>query len=305
MVKHMKTPVQPSPTIAPFHIAHPEDSAHPIIIASPHSGTHYPPEFLARSRLDLRLLRRSEDAYIDELFAGATGLGLPLLAATYSRAFLDLNREAYELDAAMFSDPLPSYARAQSERIAAGLGVLPRIVGAGLDIYERKLPIAEALHRIETVHRPYHQALRGLLENARMECGYAVLLDCHSMPSAALPAPEPGHRQPQVILGDRRGRSCAPAVVNALRHAFEAHGYRVALNDPYAGGYTTEAYGIPHQSLHTVQIELDRSLYMDETRLTRLPSLKRLQVDLETILAQFRDTILALDLNRPLRTAAE
>lgn len=290
----------------PYEIQRPEGACAPLIIASPHSGTIYPAEFLRRSRLDLRLLRRSEDAYVDELVSDAPSLGLPLILARYARAYVDLNRAPDELDPSMFSEPLPEHARRVTDRVAAGLGVVPRVAGVGLEIYNTRMSLAEALARVETVHAPYHAALRGLIEEARRLHGYALLLDCHSMPSAALPRPSrTGEPRPNIILGNRWGESCAPAVLTLVREALEAEGYTVALNTPYSGGYTTEAYGRPERNVHAVQIEIDRSLYMSELHLTRTPGLVTLRRNLARIFTVIRDRLPALDLGVALRPAAE
>lgn len=291
----------------PYRIQRPAGPCAPLIVASPHSGTVYPPDFLRRSRLDLRLLRRSEDAFVDELVGDAPALGLALISARYARAYLDLNRAPDELDPGMFNEPLPDHAYSESDRVAAGLGVIPRVAGIGLDIYNTRLPLEEAYARIETVHRPYHAALRGLIEEARQTHGYALLLDCHSMPSAALPsAARTGQPRPHMVLGNRWGEACCPSVLTLVRNAIEAQGYRTALNIPYSGGYTTEIYGQPSRNIHVVQIEIDRSLYMSEVHLTRQAGLSTLRRHLASAFATVRDGLPALGLGSPgLRPAAE
>lgn len=288
-----------------YRIERPTGVSQPVVLASPHSGDYYPDTLLRMSRLSLALLRRSEDAYVHELFRDGPVLGMPLIAATHARAYVDLNRAPYELDPAMFAEPLPSFAQPDTDRVAAGLGVLPRVAGIGLDIYTAKLPLAEAQQRIEYIYRPYHNALKSLVEETRSEHGYAVLLDCHSMPSAALPPDRPGHRQADVVLGDRWGAACNSGVRQLLRQGFERAGYRVALNEPYSGGHTTEIHGAPSRGLHVIQIELNRRLYMDETRLTRTSNLAALRDDICDILSRFAAGLPALGLDRPLRAAAE
>ena len=289
-----------------YRIQRPEGACAPLIIASPHSGTIYPSDFLRRSRLDLRLLRRSEDAYVDELVGDAPSLGLALICARYARAYVDLNRAPDELDPLMFSEPVPDTARCDSDRVAAGLGVIPRVAGIGLDIYNGKLPLAEAYTRLEAVHKPYHAALRALIDEARSIHGYAVLLDCHSMPSAALPpSSRSGQARPQMILGNRWGESCSPAILSLVQGAIEAAGYRTALNTPYSGGYTTEAYGQPHRNVHVVQIEIDRSLYMSELHLTRQAGLTTLRRHLAQVFSAVQAGLPALNLATALRPAAE
>jgi N-formylglutamate amidohydrolase len=189
-----------------------------------------------------------------------------------------VNREPYELDPRMFDGRLPAFANTRSMRVAGGLGSVPRIVGDGQEIYRARLPVAEALHRIEAIYRPYHQALRGLLQRMHQRFGAAALLDCHSMPSASLGA-DVGAR-PDVVLGDRFGASCAPRLIDAVQEAFESLGYRVARNRPYAGGFITEHYGQPASDIHALQIEVSRALYMDEERLAPHQGFERLRADL-------------------------
>ena len=254
----------------PFDIRAPETNRVPLIVASPHSGNCYPPSFREQTRLQGLALRRSEDAFVDELFAAAPSLGAPLLRATFPRAFVDVNREAYELDPTMFEDELPDYVLVRSARIAAGLGTIPRIIGDGQDIYTGKLTFAEARRRIEGCYRPYHDALAGLIEETVDRFGLAILIDAHSMPSrgGAL-ASDPALRETQFILGDRHGLSCASAVVEATEATLTRQGYPVLRNHPYAGGYTTEYYGRPDLGVHVLQIEINRAAYMNETTLEK------------------------------------
>ncbi len=265
-----------------YEILAPERQSHPLVLASPHSGNQYPDDFLAAARLDARALRKSEDCFVDEIFAFAPALGVPLLRALFPRAYLDANREAYELDADMFIDPLPAYVNTRSPRVAAGLGTIARVVANGEDIYKRRLRFAEAQARINACHAPYHDALRRLVDDTRAAFGHALLIDCHSMPSpiavsGTTPggerAAERGRNRPDIVLGDCYGNACAPAVIDAADAFLTGLGYRVNRNNPYAGGYTTRHYGRPRQGVHALQIEIARDLYMDETALTRLPFL--------------------------------
>jgi N-formylglutamate amidohydrolase len=245
----------------PFRILGPVDPVAPVVLASPHSGREYPPAFLAQSRLSLGQLRRAEDAYVDELLATAVGLGVPLVAARFGRAYLDLNRDADEIDPAMIADPLPPSAGQASDRVAAGLGVVPRIAAHGLDIYASRLRLADVQSRVGALHRPYHMAIDELLVRARSRHGYAVLLDCHSMPTP------PGSNAPQFVLGDLHGQAASARLVDTVEGAIQAASFRVARNAPYAGGYTTLHHADPAGGIHVVQIEIDRALYMDPARL--------------------------------------
>ena len=177
----------------------------PFLFNSPHSGRYYPERFLAMARLDRNAIRRSEDCYVDELFGGAVALGAPMLAANFPRAYLDVNREPWELDPRMFAEPVPSFCNIRSARVAGGLGTVPKLVGEGLDIYSGRLPLAEAVARIEAVYKPYHETLKRLLTRTHARFGFAVLIDCHSMP-ASIRVGDSGLR-PDFIIGDRFGIS--------------------------------------------------------------------------------------------------
>lgn len=234
----------------------------PFVFNSPHSGRFYPERFLAMTRLDHNAIRRSEDCYVDELFGSAVGLGAPMLAANFPRAYIDVNREPWELDPRMFHEPVPSFANIRSARVAGGLGTVPKLVGEGLDIYPSRLPLAEALSRIDTIYKPYHDALKRLITRTHARFGYAVLVDCHSMP-ASIRVSESGLR-PDFIVGDRFGSSAAAAVTENAISLLISMGYTVAHNKPYAGGFITEHYGRPARRLHALQIEINRGLYMNE-----------------------------------------
>ena len=234
----------------------------PLVFSSPHSGSLYPEAFLAASRLDALTLRRSEDAFVDELFLPCVALGAPLVRAVFPRAYLDVNREPYELDPKVFDGPLPDFANNRSLRVAVGLGTIPRVVGDAQPIYKRPLPVSEGLARIEALYRPYHASLAALTERARERFGRALLIDCHSMPSNA--ADVGGW---DIVLGDRFGGSAAPIVIETLETSLRASGYRVRRNKPFAGGYITEHFGAPGAGIHAVQIEIARALYLDERRI--------------------------------------
>jgi N-formylglutamate deformylase len=245
----------------PFRIVRPLRQTVPFVFASPHSGSLYPESFVQASRLSPVSLRRSEDAFVDELFAGSVVLGAPLLAARFPRAFLDVNRAPDELDQAMFEGPLSVAVDAPSARVAAGLGVVPRIVRDGAEIYKGRIAAREAEERLLRLYRPYHAALAGLVEETRAHFGAAVVIDCHSMPSAAA--------APDIVLGDRYGASAAPMLTRHTDAAFQRHGFSVARNAPYAGGHTTLLHGRRDRDVHALQIEINRTLYLDEERIVR------------------------------------
>ncbi|MCW5751016.1 MAG: N-formylglutamate amidohydrolase [Alphaproteobacteria bacterium] len=269
----------------------------PFVYASPHSGRRYSPAFLKLSRLDPLALRRSEDFHVDELFAAAPRHGAPLVQALFPRAFCDVNREPFELDPSMFDDSLPPYANTTSPRVLGGLGTIARLVGAGHEIYAGKLPLGEALQRIERCYRPYHRALREEVEATHAAFGLVVLVDCHSMPSIGGQGDhDQGVVRPDIVLGDRFGASCAPAVIDAAESCLGALGYRVARNAPYAGGYTTAHYGRPETGRHALQIEINRALYMDERKLEKLPRFAQVAADMEAFVRAFAAVAGALPL---------
>ena len=217
---------------APFTLTRAAEPSTPFVFASPHSGRDYPDELMDAAALDSAAIRRSEDAFVDELIGSAPQLGAALLTARFARAYVDVNREAYELDPAMFEDELPPFARGRTARVAAGLGSIARVVGEGQEIYRRKLTFAEARRRIEAVHGPYHAALAGLLEETRARHGRAVLIDWHSMPSAASGDAAYGRRGCDIVLGDRFGAACAPGLTRLVERVLVARGYGVARNAP-------------------------------------------------------------------------
>ncbi len=261
----------------PCEIAAPAVQTVPLVFASPHSGADYPPEFVANSKLDALALRRSEDAFVDEIFAAAPHCGAPLLGARFPRAYVDPNREAFELDPAMFEDELPDYVNSTSPRVAAGLGTVARVVATGAEIYRHKLRFGEALDRIDRLYRPYHGALEGLVRATRERFGTCLLIDCHSMPSVGGPMDQdPGRNRVDFVLGDAFGTACAPEITDSVQHFLECKGYVVTRNAPYAGGFTTRHYGRPFDGVHALQIEINRSLYMCERSYERRPYLATL-----------------------------
>ncbi|MHB8530294.1 MAG: N-formylglutamate amidohydrolase [Caulobacteraceae bacterium] len=259
----------------------------PLVFASPHSGRVYPARMMAR--LTAPAIRRSEDAFMDALIEAAPAHGARLIAARLARVFLDVNREPWELDPAMFEDELPAYARARTARVAAGLGAIAKVVCEGEEVYGRKLRFAEAQGRIEAVHRPYHAALAGLVSQAKADHGLAILIDWHSMPAAAGEGTRSA-RPCQMVLGDRFGGSCAPAISRLVETTLGEIGYAVARNAPYAGGYTTEHYGRPTRRVHALQIEISRALYLDEATLEPTAGFATLKANLEHLFAALANT---------------
>lgn len=264
-----------------YRVLVPAGQTSPFVFCSPHSGNIYSRHFLGLSRLDPLTLRKSEDCYVDELFAGVAKQGAPLIAARFPRAYLDVNREPYELDPELFVEDLPDFANTQSIRVAGGLGTIARIVADGEEIYKAPLRLAAALERIDRLYHPFHAALAGLLEETRQRFGYAILVDCHSMPSAqATQTPAP---RPDFVLGDRFGASCDARLTRLFKETISALGYGVQSNRPYAGGFITEHYGRPHRGIHAIQIEINRGLYLNEATLSRTTGFAALRSSLEEL----------------------
>jgi N-formylglutamate amidohydrolase len=264
----------------PFAVLGPV-GASPLVFSSPHSGSVYPAAFIAAAQLDSLTLRRSEDAFVDELFVGALEVGACLFKAHFPRAYLDVNREPYELDPRMFEGRLPAFANTRSMRVAGGLGTIARVVGEAQEIYARRLPVEEALNRIETLYKPFHRQLRRLMRASWEAFGATVLIDCHSMPSSLGKGLRLEDRiKADIVLGDRYGTSCHPAIVDLVQRELSRLGYSVQRNKPYAGGFITEHYGNPAAGWHALQIELNRGLYLEEHSLQRSPGFAALQRDL-------------------------
>lgn len=285
----------------PFDVVEPLRLATPFVFNAPHSGCIYPAALVEASALDPAALRRSEDAHIDRLFAGVVALGAPLMSARFPRAYLDVNREPHELDPRMFDGRLPPHANTRSMRVAGGLGTIPRIVADGHEIYRSRLPVEEAFRRIETLYRPYHRTLDTLIERSFARFGQVILIDCHSMPSTSLGREEAGRTE--IVLGDRYGTSCAPLLTETIEAAFRARGFGVVRNKPYAGGFITEHHGSPAFRRHALQIEINRSIYMDERTLTPSAGFGRIATQLVDIFAEVM-TVLGLG-SEPRPMAAE
>jgi N-formylglutamate deformylase len=285
----------------PFSIAEPPTWRAPIIFNSPHSGSIYPREFLAASRIDVAALRRSEDSFMDEFIGHLCGRGFPVVSVNFPRSYVDVNREPYELDPRMFAGRLPSFANTRSMRVAGGLGTIPRVVGDGQEIYRERLDVDDALNRIEMLYKPYHRALRRLINKAHGAFGTAILVDCHSMPSVGVSRDEPP--RPDVVVGDRYGTSCTAVLRDRVEDTLSALGYSIGRNKPYAGGFITEHYGNPASGLHTIQIELNRAIYMDERRRERGPRFATIAADFATL----AEALAALPLGDlgPFQAAAE
>ncbi len=276
-----------------FEVLSPDVITTSLVFNSPHSGRTYPDEFIASSRLDAHRLRLSEDCFVDKVFEQVPELGAPLLKAHFPRAYIDVNREAYELDPAMFSDPLPPFVNTRSLRVAGGLGTIARVVSENEEIYRNLLTFSEAKTRISTLYYPYHARLRELIEASHAQFGANLLIDCHSMPSsrpyfssARLMRKSRFETRPDFVLGDRFGRTCPHHVTDFLEQKLTQLGYTVVRNKPYAGGFITQEYGVPKKNQHCIQIEINRALYMDENRLELHDGFIELKSNLMTVMTK-------------------
>jgi N-formylglutamate amidohydrolase len=258
-----------------FEVLAPTQWVVPAVFNSPHSGSILPTSFLQQSRLSAQALRQSEDCFVDELFLGCQSAGAPLLRALVSRSFIDLNREPYELDGRMFFENLPAHMNPGSPRVASGLGTIPRLVAEGEEIYRGRIDLKEALGRIETIYRPYHRTLTAMLNECYNATGFALLVDCHSMPSSAVRSLQAAGAD--IVLGDRFGAACSGEIAQHLEDLLRSAGFRVVRNKPYAGGFITETHGNPRHNRHALQIEVNRALYMDEQKLVKRAEFSAIQ----------------------------
>lgn len=257
----------------------------PVIFASPHSGNYYPQDMLQMLSVPVSDLQRTEDAFVDELYQSAHDQGAIQLSATFARAYVDLNRDARELDASMFHNGLPRTAGMPSTRVKAGLGCLPRVGASGRNIYAQPLSREQGEYRLDEVYDRYHGALRGEIEHLKADWADVFIIDCHSMPSR-----QPGRpKLPDIVLGDRFGSSCSARLTSLAERHFRREGLSVARNAPYAGGYTTRRYGRPRRGTHVLQIEINRGLYMNETRVEKSAGFERMQSQLTRLISEILD----------------
>lgn len=268
-----------------YDLIRPQVQTLPVVFASPHSGREYFPHFVEQSALDLPYLRSSEDAFVDHIFDFASKLGAPFLCARVPRSYVDLNRSRHELDPAIVDGPIRTV---HNSRVASGLGVIPRVVAQGRNIIKGKISAEEAEARLAAYWDPYHACLQNLLNETREKFGIAILIDCHSMPRDALLQTTRAEGQiPQIVLGDRFGASANLEIVDSLHGCLQGQGFRVARNAPFSGVYIAQNYGRPSLNQHVVQIEIDRSLYMDEETLKVHDGMDDLRTNLYAAIKQF------------------
>lgn len=280
-----------------FETIKPRRQTAPFVFNSAHSGRDYPERFLKMTRLDPISIRQSEDAFVDELFERAPHLGAPFLRAHFPRAYLDVNREPYELDPKMFGERLPGKVNSTSPRVSAGLGTIARLVAENKPIYRERLKLDDAAMRVEGIYVPYHATLQKLLTDTANQFGFAILIDCHSMPRLTRSGDK---TPPDIVLGDRYGTTCAPNIVDMAETIFAGAGFKVARNRPYAGGHITRTYGRPLHGIHALQVEISRHLYMNEVTLEKNDGFDMIQ----QVANQFMNTLLTSDLSNiaPSRT---
>lgn len=272
---------------SPYHLIQPEGTSTAAIFASPHSGRDYPWSFIRNSQLDEKTIRSSEDAFVDKLFANAPACGAPLLSAVMPRAFVDLNRSADELDPALIQGIKQS---GHNPRLSSGLGVIPRVVAGGREIRTGKMPLSEARLRLDQYYFPYHARLKKLMDQCVADYGYALLFDCHSMPHDALTSTNYGNqKQPDVVFGDRFGVSSDQHIMAEVERIFVSAGLKIARNLPFAGAYVTQHYGRPVVGQHVIQIEIDRSIYMDEGSIRPNENFEAFKTILDGIILQLAD----------------
>ena len=268
----------------PYRLIEPEALLSGIVIASPHSGRNYLSSVKEQSILDPVTLRSSEDAFVDELMDFAPALGIPLICSEIPRAFVDLNRARDELDPAIIEGIKPNR---QNPRVISGLGVIPRVVANGKEIYSGKLSKEAAIERLENFWDPYHSKLAELLDRARQQFGYSILIDTHSMPHEAILNASSSFRTSQIVLGDRYGATCAPEIINDLIKLISKNGLRASRNIPFSGAYIVQKYGSPGLNRHAIQLEIDRSIYMDERKIQKLEKFRKLKNKLQNIMRDF------------------
>lgn len=276
----------------PYTLSLPIEQTVPLVFSSPHSGTNYPADFLTQTQLPLLRLRSTEDTFVHELFGEAPKEGAVQLSATFPRCFVDPNRAIEEIDDTMFLGALPLATHKNSVRVKSGLGVIPRVNLQGEAIYQSLLPVEEAAHRLNNYYIPYHAVLKKTIQQTKKKFGFCVLIDCHSMPSVGGPIDKDnGQARVDFVLGDYYGKSCAPFFSQTVATFLRQQGYSVQLNMPYAGGFITQHYGHPHYNVHVLQIEVCRSLYMDEQTMQKTINFTNLQQTLTLFIRHLAENI--------------
>ena len=257
----------------------PEGAEAPLVFDSPHSGSHYPDDFRFRCSLDV--LRTAEDTYVDELYEAAPEFGATLIGAVFPRSYLDPNRAADDLDTALIEGAWPIDLK-PSHRTRSGLGLVRRVARTGTPIYDRKLSVAEILARIQRYHTPYHQVLEDACSRVHRKFGAIWHINCHSMPSQR--SGKKGGHCADFVLGDRDGTTCEPELTDFVARTLRGLGYTVRINEVYKGVEIVKRQGRPLEGRHSLQIEVDRSLYIDQKTLEKTSNFAQLQADITRLI---------------------
>ena len=255
------------------------------IFNSPHSGCIYTKGFLDSTNVEIYDLRTSEDSFVGELFYSTKFFNCLLMEAKFPRTFIDLNRSHLELDPRLISG---DFRFDKTARNMAGMGVIPRISGNGKEIYSKPIFAKDALKRLQSFYFPYHKHLYNLLLESKKRLGYAVLFDCHSMPSKLNLefSNSKYNNDPDIILGDLNGTSCSSFLISEVKAIFEKYNFFVTKNHPFSGGYITKQYGNPSNAIHVIQIEINKKLYMDENSIKKNKNFENLRTKLTAVIEE-------------------
>jgi N-formylglutamate amidohydrolase len=266
-----------------FNVIHPDGHAVPLVLDSPHSGSDYPPDF--RPAVGTEQLRQSEDSFVDELYAAGPALGATLVTANFPRSYIDPNRSLLDIDASLLDAPWPGPA-IPSRKTELGIGLIWRVLDSGEPIYGRKLSVDEVKERIVRFHQPYQRAVKDALDAAHEHFGAVWHINCHSMPamSGRISEEGPGKPRADFVLGDRDGTTCEPEFTALVAKALRDMGYAVKVNDPYKGVELVRAFSDPAAQRHSLQIEVNRRLYMDERTRAKSAGFEKLRADIERML---------------------
>jgi N-formylglutamate deformylase len=266
----------------PFTILKPTSSRVPLVLDSPHSGTDYPEDF--RCAVGRERLREAEDTYVDELYRSGPDAGATLIAAHFPRSYIDPNRSLLDIDASLMDAPWPGPA-IPSRKTELGIGLIWRLLDTGEPIYSRKLSVEEVKNRIVRYHQPYQRAVKDALDDAHEHFGAVWHINCHSMCATSAPVSEegPGRDRPDFVLGDRDGTTCEPEFTRYVADTLKGMGYSVKINDPYKGVELVRAFSDPKANRHSLQIEVNRRLYMDERTRQKNAGFGRLERDIAAL----------------------
>ena len=238
-----------------------EKEKFPIIISLPHSGDNYYSEFIKSSLLDKDELCRAEDSFVDEIWDFSINEGYCYIKSTIPRIYVDLNRHPLELDPYLCSSDIPKFEQSKSLKVLSGIGVIPKVSNYGNDIYAEPLSRAEIRKRLISYYFPYHRALKYMIKRLKNKFKDVLVIDCHSMPSSDVPKKS---TFVDINLGNNYGLSISENIFNLIRGNFEKLGFIVEENIPYSGGFITQFYGNPSDGIHVLQLEINRSIFMDE-----------------------------------------